>query len=219
MPRDLNTHFQLPQPGQNKNEQFSHQKENDLLVDDIQLWKLFKSGNEGAFVKIYSDFVNMLYNLGKQFTYDHDLVKDCLQDFFIYLRTHRENLSDTDNIKLYLIKSFRRSLISDLKKQSKYFLSESSLNQNFFPVELSTDEKLINAQFEEEQLSKLNKGLNKLPVKEREALYYYFYQNLSYQEIAHIYHYDHISSARRLIYKSLHKLKELLAILFLCIFQ
>lgn len=205
MLKNTNEPFYINNDQDNKN----HNQSTDLL-----LWKAFKSGDEGAFIKIYQDYIDILYNQGKQFTYDHDLVKDCLQDFFINLRQSRGKLSDTDNIKLYLLKSFRRRVVATLKKNAKYFVGDASFNEQIFPVELSYDQKLINAQYQEDQLDRLNKGLKKLPVKDREALYYYFYQNLSYQEIADIYSYDHISSARRLIYNSLKRLKGLLSILF-----
>lgn len=200
---------------QNSNKFFESKQ---YSLDDLGLWRLFMNGDEGAFIKIYNEYINILYNQGKQLTYDHELIKDCLQDFFIYLRQHRGKLSDTNSIKLYLLKSFRRWVIAALKKNKRFFVHDPSLNEQIFPLELSFDEKLINAQFQEQQLERLNQGLKKLPVKEREALYYYFYQNLTYQEIAELYNYDHVASARRLIYKALKKLKGFLVFFLLIIF-
>ncbi len=66
---------------------------------DAELWSAFRQGDEAAFVDIYKTYVNKLYNYGTRFCRDHELVKDCLQDFFIYLRKNRETLGDTSYIK------------------------------------------------------------------------------------------------------------------------
>jgi RNA polymerase sigma-70 factor (ECF subfamily) len=178
---------------------------------DLMIWRRFKAGDESAFITIYERYVNILFQLGIQFTPDDDLVKDCLQDFFIALRQKRQNLSDTDDIRLYLFKAFRRRLCAYLKKKTKFIdKREYIAHATSFPIELAADEKIINAQFDDLQLQKLNNALQKLPSKEREALYYFYFQNMSYQEIAVLFNYDHVSSARRLMYKSLRKLRKLL---------
>ncbi|MGK7396223.1 MAG: RNA polymerase sigma factor [Candidatus Cyclobacteriaceae bacterium M3_2C_046] len=185
-------------------------RDQEGIGSDYELWHQFKQGHEEAFITIYNRFVEDLYQLGHQLTADSETIKDCLQDFFIELRTRRENLSDTDNIKLYLFKSFRRKIFHTLKKSKRLKFVSDQQEDDTFPAEFSADEKIINAQMDEFQLKQLNEALSKLPAKEREAIYYFFYKNMSYSEIAALYHYDHISSARRLIYKSLKKLRKFL---------
>jgi RNA polymerase sigma factor (sigma-70 family) len=172
---------------------------------DSELWKSFKDGNEEAFVTIYKNYVNFLFNIGIQYCPDEDLVKDCLQDFFVSLMDKRENLADVRDIKFYLIKAFVRRIIHYLKKTKKTQVIGS---KEAFSIELISDDRFIDSMFDEEQLKKLDDAIKKLGEKEREAIYYYYYQNLSYAQIAEIYHYEHVSSARRLIYKCLEKLKE-----------
>lgn len=179
-------------------------------LSDLMVWRKFKEGDEGAFVFIYRTYVNDLYQIGIQLTRDKALVKDCIQEFFIEIREHVANLSDTDNIRLYLIKSFRRKAYRFVKKQ-RQMVSQDQIDESFF-VELATDENIINAQFNKEQLTRLNKALAELKVKDREIIYYYFYENMSYAKIADILEYDHVSSARRSVYKILKRLKQIMAI-------
>ena len=181
--------------------------------DDSELWRSFKDGDEGAFIVIYKNYVNILFNVGLQYTLDEDLIKDCLQDFFIYTREKRSNLADVRNIKFYLIKSFSRRIITYLKKSKKNKILNA---EEYFKLELAADNKFLDSNYDEEQIRKLNNAIKKLSKKEKEAIYYFYYQNLSYTQIAEIYNYDHISSARRLIYKCLKKLKKnFLTVLFL----
>lgn len=190
-------------------------KPDSIDTTSLELWKAFKEGDEAAFIQIYNLYANVLFNYGCQFTPDRELVKDCLQDFFIYLRKNRTGFNDTSHVKMYLLKAFRRRVVDYLAKYRK----ECQQNEMFllyeFPVELSTETIYINQQIEEEQIVKLNKALKALDAKEREAIYYFYYEGLSYEQIAEIFNFSHISSARRLVYRALGRLRKL--ILVVCI--
>ena len=186
---------------------------------EVELWKLFRSGDEGAFIAIYQTYIDILYNFGIQHCKDEELVKDCLQDFFIYLREKRSGLAEATSIKFYLMKSFRRKLLDYLKKYRKRLAVRLKYQQeNLFKFEISEETKIINRQFNSMQVEALNKAINKLTSKEREAIYLYFFSNFSYKEISEIQGYTHISSARRLIYKALDQLRITLklAVFFIC---
>ena len=180
---------------------------------DLEVWRKFKEGDNGAFVFIYRTYVNDLFQIGIQISGDEALIKDCIQDFFVDLRERIFHLSDTDNIRLYLIKSFRRRTIKYIKKKSR-FVGQDQIKESFF-VELAADENMINAQFDQDQLLKLNSALAKMKKKDREIIYYYFYENFSYSEIAEVLGYDHVASARRSIYKALSRLRHIIMVLII----
>lgn len=187
---------------------------------DAELWNTFKQGDEAAFVDIYKTYVNRLYNYGVKFCGDKELVKDCLQDFFIYLRKNRGKLGDTTSIKFYLFKAFRRRVV-DYIKTRRTEQRRNELASGFqLQIEVSDEVKFIDRQLQEQQLARLNSAIDALTEKEREAIFYYFYEGLSYQDIAELLNFTHIASARRLIYRALASIKEmiisalLLALLF-----
>jgi RNA polymerase sigma-70 factor (ECF subfamily) len=177
---------------------------------DKGLWNAFKSSDEAAFIQIYTQYANVLYNYGCQFSPDKEMVKDCLQDFFIYLRKNRAGFGETSSIKLYLFKAFKRRVIDYQKKHN----TERQKNESFlffqFPVELSSETVYIKRQLEDEQINKLNEALKALDNKEREAIYYFYYEGLGYEQIAEIFSFTHVSSARRLIYRGLAQLRKLI---------
>lgn len=179
-------------------------------VSDAERWSSFKQGDEAAFVDIYKTYANKLYNYGAKFCSDRELVKDCLQDFFIYLRRNRETLGDTTSIKFYLFKSFRRRVIDYIQSRATEQKKNQIASVFQLQVEVSHEVKYIDLQLHEQQLEKLNKAINSLSEKEREAVFYYFYEGLSYKDIAEILNFTHIASARRLIYKALASIKEML---------
>lgn len=186
---------------------------------DYSVWESFKVGDESAFITIYKDYANMLFNYGCQFSSDREMVKDCLQDFFIYLRKNREGFGSTDSIKFYLLKAFKRRVVDYIKKENRGMMVNERFTFSQFPVEFSSETIYINQQFEAEQLQKLNKALEALDVKEREAIYYFYYEGLTYEQIAEIFNFSHVSSARRLMYRGLSHLRKFFALLpFLMVF-
>lgn len=186
-------------------------------VSDAELWNTFKQGDEAAFVDIYKTYVNKLYNYGVKFCNDGELVKDCLQDFFIYLRKNRETLGHTTSIKFYLFKSFRRRVVDYIQARASEQRKNQLVSGFQLQIEVSPEVKFIDRQFQEQQLLKLNNAIDALTGKEREAVFYYFYEGLSYQDIAEIMNFSHVASARRLIYRALSNIKARITTVWLAV--
>lgn len=195
--------------------QFDRNIQSNQPEKDINLWKMFKEGDESAFVEIYQTYANTLFNFGIRYCSDRETVKDCLQDFFIYLRQKRTNLGNVESIKFYLLKSFRRRILDHLKKLEREKLVRSNMGAFSLSVEISDEVKYINRQMEEHNLERLNNSLAKLKGDEREAIYYFFYEGMSYSDIAKLLDLTHVASARRIIYRALGKLRQSLFLIII----
>src|SRR5690554_6430007 len=103
-----------PEPSYSKNGELN--KGDGAKSSDSDLWNAFVNGDEGAFIQIYNQSAYILFNYGCQFTPDREMIKDCLHDFFIYLRKKRSGFGHTSFIKMYLLKAFRRRVVDYLKK-------------------------------------------------------------------------------------------------------
>lgn len=184
------------------------QKENLAYADDLHLWRLFKNGREEALIYIYRTYVNVLYNYGCQFTKEQELVRDTVQEFFIDLIRNKHNLGDTTSIKFYLFKSFRRKLVRVLKKENKFVKEEISEERPGFNVSYNPEARYIKDQLDTEQKRLLQEKFNYLPEKQREALLLYYYEGLSYDEIASLFEMTRVKSARVLIYRAIDSLAK-----------
>lgn len=111
------------------------------------------------------------------------------------------------------MKSFKRRVIDYLKKYQKQNKKFEEFLQFQFPVEMSIEEIYIKNQFEEEKIITLKKAIGSLEVKEREAIYYFYFEKLTYEQIAIILEFNHVSSARRLIYRALGNLRKFIVLL------
>ncbi|MDF9799609.1 RNA polymerase sigma factor (sigma-70 family) [Catalinimonas alkaloidigena] len=169
---------------------------------DAEIWRDFRRGDEEALVFIYTEYVNKMYNYGCQFTAQKELVSDCIQELFTEIISKRHKLGSTDSIKHYLFKALRRKLVRELKKEKKYqHQHETSTYQGFNILE-DTSVKFINQEFTNHQKSIISSECNQLPVRQKEALLLYFYEGMSYKEIADTIGMSRTKSARALIYRA-----------------
>src|SRR5574339_209658 len=69
---------------------------------ESQVWLEFIRGSDHAIGSIYRSYANKLYNYGRQFTRNDDLVLDAVQDVFLGLIKNRKNLGIATSVKFYL---------------------------------------------------------------------------------------------------------------------
>lgn len=182
---------------------------------DQFIWTAFKQDDESAYVYIYQKYFAGLITYGSQFTKDDQLLEDCIQDLFIDLKKNKSNLTDKNSsIKLYLFKSLKRRIIEYRRKANRFMFEHVEEEKNF-EIVLSIETLLIEKQVKDEQLIQLRKAMEKLTGRQREVLYYLFYEELTYQEIQELMGFDHVRSVRNIFYKAVTVLKTSFKILIL----
>jgi RNA polymerase sigma-70 factor (ECF subfamily) len=178
--------------------------------DEPGIWKRFKEGDEAAFIWIYQNYFGKLFDYASQFDLDSDLIKDHIQELFIYIRKNRERLADVNSIKFYLIKSIRRRIFSDAKKKFSIVSLFSIDQKKVFEMNISTSTEynLIDETIQDEIKHRIARALNKLTVRQREAVQHFYYEGHSYQEVAEIMDLKKVKYARKLIYRSVEALRR-----------
>lgn len=179
--------------------------------DEMFLWVRLCEGDREAFGEIYRRYFPLLFRYCIRFTTDRNLVKDMLQDFFSQLFLQRAGLSAPVNLKSYLLVAARRKLFRYLGKSAKMPGMLDDQVASLFDLELSPESILINRQHNEHAARLLQQKLHALTLRQKEAVYLRFYENLTYEEIAEIMGLKEVKYARTLIYRAIAELKELLA--------
>ncbi|MBO9731395.1 MAG: sigma-70 family RNA polymerase sigma factor [Chitinophaga sp.] len=179
--------------------------------DEMFLWRRLCDGDRDAFGEIYRRYFPLLFRYCIRFTTDRSLVKDMLQDFFSQLFLQRAGLSAPVNLKSYLLVAARRKLFRYLGKSAKITGMPDEQAASLFDLELSPESILINRQHNEHAARLLQQKLHALTLRQKEAVYLRFYENLTYEEIAEIMGLKEVKYARTLIYRAIAELKELLA--------
>lgn len=174
-------------------------------MEDQDLWQKLKEGDKFALESIYREHLNHLINYGRRFTAREDLVEDCIQELFVELWQKRQNLSNTDHIKPYLLVSIRRKIISKLKKQAKHSTERES--GEYFSAELSIENHLINKEVKKEKAEAIANAMKNLSERQQEIVYLKYFANLEYDEIADIMDLNY-QSARNLLSRAIKKLSK-----------
>lgn len=180
-------------------------------ISEAQIWINFKNGSEEAYRYIYTNHFSTLFNYGRQFCPNTELVKDCIQEVFVTIWQSKEQLSNTDSIKYYLFRALKRSIAQAMKKAHK----RHQLYAQVRPFESlpSIEERMILSQAADEQKSKIRQAVNALSDKQREAIFLLFYENLSYPQIADLLSIE-VKTARNLVGKALQSLRKQLKFVF-----
>lgn len=179
-----------------------------LANQDHYLWNDFRSGNDQAFEKIYTIFVDILYRYGQKFTKDDQLVKDCIQELFIEIYHRRNHLGQTNNIKLYLLKSLKRSILKSLRTNIEF----SSIDDAGIPFLIAYSDNDNNLEEEQNTLktTAIEKALAELTPRQKEAIYLRYYIGLPYEEIGEILDLNY-QSVRNLVFRAVEKLRIVLS--------
>ncbi len=180
------------------------------IIKESEIWIKFKKGDEEAFVWIYHNYFAILYNYARQFNLDSDYVKDHIQDLFIYIRENRHKLSNVNSIKFYLFKSLRRRLLANKKQRFQFLSLFGADNKTVFEIQITEtpEVRLINQSLDDKKKAWILKSMTKLTARQREAVIYFYYEGLSYQEIAEIMGLKKVKSARKLIYRAIDTLRR-----------
>ncbi|WP_165933508.1 RNA polymerase sigma factor [Arundinibacter roseus] len=154
-----------------------------LRTEETDLWNAFRAGDRVAFGQIYDLHIQELLSYGYRMTSDRQLIKDSIQDLFLYLWVHRENLSPTQSIKFYLYRSLRNRLIRTAEKTT-----EVSLDNLPFPESILTDlpyeAEWVSREQNQERSYQLQQALAKLPKRQQEVIQLRYYHDFSLEEIA-----------------------------------
>lgn len=175
-----------------------------------KVWDSFREGSKEALVFIYEKYQEPLYNYACQFTTDTGLVKDCIQDLFVNLFTTGNKLGPTTSIKFYLFRSMRR-LVCKKSKRLAVTMSGAvvfSRKEPGFSVSISRETLIIQSETNKWQMLQLNAALENLPAKQREVIYYFYFEGFTYAEITGIMGYSEVKTVRTLMYRALASLRK-----------
>jgi RNA polymerase sigma-70 factor (ECF subfamily) len=156
----------------------------------------------------------LLFDYGRKFTKDRELIKDVIQDVLLLIWQKRGQIDANENVKLYLLKIVRNRLYKELQKQ------QLRASEDYFDLLEATDSEetlIISIESTQSILAKLNLHLKNLPKRQQEVLFLKFYEDLNNDEIAEVMHINRQSVAN-LLHNGLRLLKNRFFLTTLCFF-
>jgi len=145
------------------------------------------AGDPVSFEQLLQSTYNLLFHYGKKFTKDRELVKDSIQDVFLEVWEKRAVLNGGIPPRAYLLASLRRRLFR-LEQRHRIMSPEDFSHgpEIEFDVEFSVEHSLIKLEEDRLTADRITFLLNKLPKRQKEAVYLRFFEQLDRDEIASI---------------------------------
>lgn len=153
------------------------------MSSDETLWEGMLCGDQDMFLSLYNRYYHALLFTGLKEIKDAQLVKDTIQQLFLYLWEKRETIQKANNVKSYLLTSFLRKLSADWKKSGKVSNLQVVYSQYDEDTAPTPEETLIKKDEQQQQLRQLTDYINELPSRQKELLYLKYYEGLNYEEI------------------------------------
>lgn len=174
--------------------------------DDRKLWSKLKAGDEKSFSLLFEKYYGDLINYGNSFSPFTEKVQDCIQDVFADIWLYRESLQEPKVVKAYLLSSVRKR-IARLYERDHIFKKITTTDSIEFLFDFSVEHELIDDEATAEIVLYLNKLLNDLPSRQKEALFLRYNQGLSVEQIAEMLDVNY-QSANNLLHRGLLKLRQ-----------
>lgn len=130
------------------------------------------------FKKIYSEYKHKVYFFVRKYVQRDEDVEDIVQDIFVHLWKHIEKANDASSIEAIIFKASKQEVANFYRKNKLVFISS---DQNIIP---ETEDEVSEETYTEEQISKIESLLDKLPQKTKELFIQHKVENLSYSHLA-----------------------------------
>ena len=177
-------------------------EENHLLLD---LWHQSQSGDSVAFCHLADKLYRTLFNYGMNFTSDREFIKDSIQELLIHIWEKRQKI-EIQFVSIYFLRSLRNQLLQEFRKSSntRIFLDIDDVNNisDYRNIETEIEQNEI---YSENQF-KVRNALNDLPPRQKEAIFFKYFEGMENEQIADVMQVNRQSVAN-LLFKALSTLK------------
>ena len=173
---------------------------------DIALWTQVRLGDEEAFSSLFERYYGSLVNYGKTLMTGEDRVKDCVQDVFVNIWTYRYKLNEAIVVKAYLLSSVRKR-IARLHGREHIFSNIKSIDSLEFLFDFSIEDRLIADETTAKKVEQLNKSINQLSDRQKEAIYLRYHQGLSVEQVAEVLNLNY-QSTKNLLHRAILQLRK-----------
>lgn len=166
----------------------------------------FQAGNMSAFSQLYDLHINILLNYGMKLTLDKELLKDCIHDIFVKLYIKKDELGTIDNLRSYLFISLKNKLCDELRK--RMYMDDTPVEDVNLVSMTDIEDDYLEKEQRKNEFMLVERLLNQLSPRQREALTLYYIEEKKYEDICEIMNMNY-QSVRNLMHRGLTKLRSM----------
>ena len=115
---------------------------------------------------------------------DENFIQDCIQEVFIDLWKYHKSLGKAVHVKAYLLRALSHKIFRENQQKTKLLTVEWKDGIDNTIVVESIESELIDIQREKGLQIKLANALDKIPLRQKQAIHLLFFEQLSYEEVS-----------------------------------
>lgn len=165
---------------------------------------------------LYETYVNEMFSYGLALGVERHTLHDIVHDVFLHLFEHQNEIGEGDHQKYYLFRCMKNRMVS-LKRQEVCTDDINEFDSYEFSIKITGLELIEEEEERKELAERIEKMMQVLTCRQREAIYLRFMQELEYDEVAELLGLT-TKGARKLIYRSIDRIRELYGPTFLYFF-
>jgi RNA polymerase sigma factor (sigma-70 family) len=167
-------------------------------------WDSFVKGDKKSFEYLYNEYFEALIKYASKFSSDQAFIEESVQDLFVKIWQNRERLNAPASVKYYLFKALRNLIYNKLTSTSKevYIGDESDLLA--FDLKMDAADPYDSSESWDTATDSL---LNHLTQRQKEAVYLFYVEGLSYKEISDLLNIK-VGGTYKLIYRAISAMRE-----------
>ena len=173
---------------------------------EVTLWQQIRAGNNKAYEQLFLRYADFMLAYGLKFTTNRELVKDAIQNVFMRIISGHEHIGDTDNVKAYLMASLRREVTVSIRHQNMLSLDNEEPRFNMLPMVAEVD-RIEDSEEKKQLIFLLNKAITRLTLRQQEAIYLRYIQELPMKEVSTMLDMNY-QSTRNLLHRAITKLRD-----------
>ncbi len=155
-------------------------------LPDEKIVLMVQSGKIESFGILVKRYQEKMLRYGRKFLFNHNDIEDLVQEVFIKVYTNIQSFDASRKFSAWLYRIAHNEFINAIKKKGKEPLP-------FFDLDIlwphSVSKESADKEINQRELNQmLDKCLDKLDPKYREPLVLYYFEDLTYQEVADVLH-------------------------------
>lgn len=160
---------------------------------------------------LYREYSDDLFSYAVHLGFDENSAMDAIHDVFYKLCARKIAVEKISNPQFYLFKALKNRLLDMCRTKREYespFNDEAErIGEMPFNLSVTIEDTLIEEEDMKEIRSVIEKMLNRLTDRQREAIYLRYIKEYDYEKVAELMRIS-IESCRNLISKSLKKMRD-----------
>ena len=151
-----------------------------MELTDTELTLRLQRHDEAAFETLFRRYYRYLYSIAIQYVKDPDLAEDALQEVYLRLWTHREQLDARQSIKNYLATTLRHQVLNLIRNEKRAILRHLTHQATHSDVDTTTEDTLAFNEYG----SVFQEALGHLPTQRRLVFTLRSEKGLTNEEVA-----------------------------------